>query len=134
METPSPRCPIRRSWNPSPDPGKERLRDHMGGSSGEFSPIKFSSFSLGDVFERETNKFGRFAFRRKNQQEKHLRDLWMNLSSSIRKSMAERQGKEIEGLFLRILTLERGQVKKGKINLKPGRIAHHSPTTHLELV
>jgi hypothetical protein len=30
------------------------------------SPIKFGSFSLGDMFEKEIQKFGRFAFRGKH--------------------------------------------------------------------
>jgi hypothetical protein len=32
----------------------------------EETPIKFGSFSLGDVFEGEISKLGRFAFRRRN--------------------------------------------------------------------
>jgi hypothetical protein len=32
----------------------------------EETPIKFGSFSLGDVFEREISKLGRFAFRKRN--------------------------------------------------------------------
>jgi hypothetical protein len=39
----------------------------MGGlNASDETPIKFGSFSLGDVFEREIIKLGRFAFRKKN--------------------------------------------------------------------
>jgi hypothetical protein len=132
METPCPRSPVRRRWNPNSDPGKVKLRDHIGGSSGDCSPIKFGSFSLGDVFEREINKFGRFAFRGKKstgEASKRFVDEFVKLNLGIH---GRESGGRDRGTSPENFNSGEGLSEKGET--KPGRKAHHSPVTHLELV
>jgi hypothetical protein len=60
-------------WDASPGSAPGRLHQ-LGGGSPPDSPrrndgettIKFRSFSLGDVFAKEIQRFGQFAFHRRN--------------------------------------------------------------------
>jgi hypothetical protein len=115
----------RKNWKVNSDPGEGR-QDHKRNSLGEISPIKFRSFSLGDVFEREINKLGRFAFRGKNQQVRRLR----SSSSCGRRIMVGEKAGRSEGLILRRTSLERGSMKIAQTRCRLNWTAHHSPHTH----
>jgi hypothetical protein len=63
----TPATKIRIGGDPFSAPGGTGVNSSIGDfRASEGTPIKFGSFSLGDVFEREISKLGRFAFHKRN--------------------------------------------------------------------
>jgi hypothetical protein len=63
------------------------------------SELRFGSFSLGDVFEREISKFGRFAFRGKHskgESSKRFVEEFVKLHERCRTELDEEERKEGE--------------------------------------
>jgi hypothetical protein len=74
---------IRVGRDPSSAPEREAGKDSPMGDfrdDCEGEPIKFGSFSLGDVFDRETKNWGDLHSVRKNQQVMQRQNSWKNSS------------------------------------------------------